>query len=74
MTQRVYVPSDATACALGADAVAAAIADQARTRGQDLQLIRNGSRGLFWLEPLVEVEVEGKRFRSEEHTSELQSQ
>lgn len=55
MTQRVYVPGDATACALGADAVAAAIADKAHAEGLDLQLIRNGSRGLFWLEPLVEV-------------------
>jgi formate dehydrogenase iron-sulfur subunit len=61
VTQRVYVPGDATACALGADAIAAAIADQARADGRDLQLIRNGSRGLFWLEPLVEVEVEGRR-------------
>ena len=61
MTQRVYVPGDATACALGADAVAAAIADKAHAEGLDLQLIRNGSRGLFWLEPLVEVERDGQR-------------
>lgn len=61
MTLRVYVPGDATACALGADAVAAAIADKAHAEGLDLQLIRNGSRGLFWLEPLVEVEVDGQR-------------
>ena len=54
---RVFVPGDATACALGADAVAAAIAEQARARGLDIELVRNGSRGLFWLEPLVEVET-----------------
>lgn len=48
---RVFVPGDATACALGADAVAAAIAEQAQARGLDIELVRNGSRGLFWLEP-----------------------
>ncbi len=52
---RVFVPRDATAGALGADAVAAAISTVADARGIDLQLVRNGSRGAFWLEPLVEV-------------------
>lgn len=54
---RVFVPGDATACALGADQVAAAIAEQALARGLEIDLVRNGSRGLFWLEPLVEVET-----------------
>jgi formate dehydrogenase iron-sulfur subunit len=54
---RVFVPRDATACALGADRVAAAIAEIATDRGVELELIRNGSRGAFWLEPLVEVET-----------------
>jgi formate dehydrogenase iron-sulfur subunit len=54
---RVFVPGDATACALGADAVAAAIGAAASSRGVGLELIRNGSRGAFWLEPLVEVET-----------------
>jgi len=58
---RVFVPGDATACALGADAVAAAIAEQAQARGLDIELVRNGSRGLFWLEPLVEVETAAGR-------------
>jgi formate dehydrogenase iron-sulfur subunit len=53
---RVFVPRDATACALGADRVAAAIATLAEQRGIELELVRNGSRGAFWLEPLVEVE------------------
>jgi formate dehydrogenase iron-sulfur subunit len=61
MTLRVHVPGDTTACALGADQVAAAIAGEARARGLELQLVRNGSRGLFWLEPLVEVETGGAR-------------
>ncbi|MBN9429675.1 MAG: formate dehydrogenase subunit gamma [Burkholderiales bacterium] len=51
----VYVPCDSTALALGADAVAAAIAAEAQGRGVAIELVRNGSRGLFWLEPLVEV-------------------
>jgi formate dehydrogenase iron-sulfur subunit len=57
MNVRVFVPRDATACALGADAVAAAIGSAADSRGVRLELIRNGSRGAFWLEPLVEVET-----------------
>ena len=51
----VYVPGDAAALALGADAVAEAIATGAAARGVDLRLVRNGSRGMVWLEPLVEV-------------------
>ncbi len=52
---RVYVPRDSTALALGADAVAAAIVAQAASAGLAIDLVRNGSRGMFWLEPLVEV-------------------
>ncbi len=51
----VYVPADASAMSLGADAVARAIEAEARKRGIAVRLVRNGSRGLFWLEPLVEV-------------------
>ncbi|MBO9661888.1 MAG: NADH-quinone oxidoreductase subunit NuoF [Dokdonella sp.] len=51
----VYVPRDATALALGADAVAQAIAETAQRRGIEVAVVRNGSRGMFWLEPLVEV-------------------
>jgi len=58
---KVYVPRDATACALGADAVAAAIAAAAADRGIGVELVRNGSRGACWLEPLVEVETAGGR-------------
>jgi len=54
---KVFVPRDATACALGADRVAAAIVECAAARGIELELIRNGSRGAFWLEPLVEVDT-----------------
>ena len=51
----IYVPRDSTALALGADDVAAAIAYEADKRGIHIKLVRNGSRGMFWLEPLVEV-------------------
>lgn len=54
-TVRVYVPRDAAALACGADEVAAAIASACAERGLAVDIVRNGSRGLFWLEPLVEV-------------------
>ena len=57
----VYVPGDAAACAVGADATAGAIAAEAARRGTDVRIVRNGSRGLLWLEPLVEVETSGGR-------------
>lgn len=51
----VFVPGDAASLALGADAVAAAIASEAQRRGEQIRIVRNGSFGLFWVEPLVEV-------------------
>ena len=53
MSTRVYVPSDSTACSLNADAIAAALT----ALPIDLEIVRNGSRGLHWLEPLIEVET-----------------
>ena len=44
-----------------ADGVAAKIDDVARTRGLDIEIVRNGSRGMLWLEPFVEVETERGR-------------
>ncbi|WP_242107845.1 formate dehydrogenase beta subunit [Luteimonas aquatica] len=52
---RIYVPDDAAAASVGADRVAEAIAREASARGIEVHLVRNGSRGLLWLEPLVEV-------------------
>jgi formate dehydrogenase iron-sulfur subunit len=57
MSVRIYVPADSAALSVGAERVADAIASQARQRGLDIAILRNGSRGLFWLEPLVEVET-----------------
>lgn len=56
MPVRLYVPCDTTAVAVGANEVARRIALEAAERGVEIDLVRNGSRALFWLEPLVEVE------------------
>jgi len=55
MAIKVYVPCDSTALSLGANKTADAIATEAKKRGLEIELVRNGSRGLFWLEPMVEV-------------------
>ena len=55
MSTRIFVPRDSAALALGADAVAEKIIAEAAQRSIDVTLVRNGSRGLLWLEPLVEV-------------------
>ena len=59
---KIFVPADTTACALGADAIVAEVTLQAQNRGLDIEIIRNGSRGAFWLEPLVEIEADGNRY------------
>ena len=58
---RIFVPGDAAALSVGADAVARAVAAEAAARGIAVTVVRTGSRGLFWLEPLVEVERDGHR-------------
>jgi formate dehydrogenase iron-sulfur subunit len=55
MTVTLYVPRDSAALAVGAERVAQRIAAEARARHADVRIVRNGSRGLFWLETLVEV-------------------
>ncbi len=57
MSITVYVPRDSSALSLGAHQVAAQILAEAKQRGADIQLVRNGSRGMFWLEPMVEVQT-----------------
>ena len=54
---KVFVPCDMAALSVGADAVARAITEQVAARRLDVTVVRNGSRGMFWLEPLVEVET-----------------
>ena len=55
MSLRLYVPGDAAAVAVGADDVARAIKAAADNRNLSVEIVRNGSRGLLWLEPMVEV-------------------
>lgn len=57
----IFVPRDAAAIAVGADGLAQAIAQEAQHRGLDVHIVRNGSRGLLWLETLVEVETASGR-------------
>ncbi len=61
MTVTVYVPRDSSARAVGADEVAVALTAEGTRRGDDIRIIRNGSRGMLWLEPFVEVDVDGTR-------------
>ena len=58
---KIYIPGDSAAQSVGADLVAVAIAAEAAKRNLDITIIRNGTRGALWLEPLVEVEKDGKR-------------
>ena len=51
----IYVPRDSAALAVGADEVASTLQAECAQRGLDVNIVRNGSRGMFWLEPLVEV-------------------
>ena len=55
MSVTLYVPRDAVALGLGANKVARALFAGAERRGLDATIVRTGSRGLFWLEPMVEV-------------------
>jgi formate dehydrogenase iron-sulfur subunit len=54
---RVFVPGDSAALAVGAEGVVRVLNAIARTRKIELEIVRNGSRGLHWLEPLIEVET-----------------
>ena len=57
MTVTIFVPRDSAALAVGAERVAAALAKEISARKLDAKIVRNGSRGMFWLEPMVEVET-----------------
>src|SRR3982751_152364 len=55
MTMRIFVPRDAGAVAVGADEVATALERAAVKAGIAVEIVRTGSRGLYWLEPMVEL-------------------
>ena len=61
MSVTVFIPGDSAALAVGANRVAEAIAREAASRNLDVQIVRNGSRGMLWLEVLVEVRTEHGR-------------
>ena len=61
MNMRFFVPQDTTALALGSNSVASMLAGELKERGLNDEIIRNGSRGMFWLEPLLEVEYGDSR-------------
>lgn len=58
---KVYIPTDFSSIALGADEVCDLIEIEAVKRNIPIKIVRNGSRGLYWLEPLVEVETPSGR-------------
>ncbi|RLQ89633.1 formate dehydrogenase beta subunit [Notoacmeibacter ruber] len=59
---RIFVPADMAARSLGSDEVAEAVSRESAERGLNLRLTRNGSRGMMFLEPLVEIERDGIRY------------
>jgi formate dehydrogenase iron-sulfur subunit len=61
MAFNVYIPCDSGALSMGADKIAIALSEEAQARGLAVNIIRNGSRGLYWLETLVEVETSSGR-------------
>ena len=58
---RIFIPRDSTALALGAEKVARAFEAAAKRSGAPVEIVRTGSRGAYWLEPLVEIERDGAR-------------
>jgi len=58
---RIFVPRETSALSLGAEQIAARIDAHIESNGVDAKVTRNGSWGMCWLEPLVEVERDGRR-------------
>ncbi|MEH6444213.1 MAG: NADH-ubiquinone oxidoreductase-F iron-sulfur binding region domain-containing protein [Oceanospirillaceae bacterium] len=61
MTTTIYVPRDTTTLSLDGEQVASNIRELASSKNIDINIVRNGSRGMFWLEPLVEVTTDQGR-------------
>jgi formate dehydrogenase iron-sulfur subunit len=55
MSARIFISRDSGALCVGADEVARAFYKSFEKRGFDVEIVRTGSRGMYWLEPLVEV-------------------
>jgi len=61
VSSRVFIPGDSAALSVGAEEVEAALRRIAEERRLAVEIVRNGSRGLFWLEPMIEVETTAGR-------------
>lgn len=61
MSMILYIPDDAAALSVGADEIATRFSALGKEKGVELEIIRNGSRGMFWLEPMVELVTEQGR-------------
>ncbi len=61
MTLRIFIPMDAGSVAVGADDVAQAFAATALQRDFAVEIVRTGSRGMYWLEPMIEVATDSGR-------------
>jgi formate dehydrogenase iron-sulfur subunit len=59
MTVRIHIPADASALSVGAGSVAAAVQRIATSTSTSVQIVRTGTRGMLWLEPLIEVQTSG---------------
>ena len=55
MRARVFISRDSGALCVGAEEVARALFKAAEKRGLDVEIVRTGSRGMYWLEPTIEV-------------------
>ena len=59
---RLYLPGDSAAVSVGADEIADCLHAQAKKRGLNIEVVRTGTRGMLWLEPLLEVDNGGERY------------
>ena len=55
MAYKIFIPRDSSSISLGANDVYQAILNESKKRNIDIDIIRNGSRGVFWLEPMIEI-------------------
>jgi formate dehydrogenase iron-sulfur subunit len=54
---RIFISRDSASLSVGAARIARLVREEAAVRGVDLEIVLTGSRGLFWLEPMAEVET-----------------
>ena len=57
---KIYIPKETSACSVGSDLIAEKI-NALTQEHKHISIIRNGSWGAFWLEPFVEIEINGNR-------------